>query len=120
MLFLLYSFLSIYLASLIIFTNFGLLKKILLRFISFLTYEIKFIITVLFCGILTVRGWLRAEGLVVDYGGYRFQGIDSGGPEEIVKPATKYGGILFLTTFIGLRFFCGAILVVVFFDWRHI
>jgi hypothetical protein len=58
--------------------------------------EIKFVIICLPGVFLTVRGWFRAEGMVIGFGSYRNETASVGKPKEMFKPRAGYGGIPFL------------------------
>jgi hypothetical protein len=57
---------------------------------------IKFAIVCLLGIYLTVRGWCRAERMVIGLGSYRNETGSVSKPKEMFKPRTGYGGIPFL------------------------
>jgi hypothetical protein len=83
-----------------------------------ISLELKFIIISSFCGVLTILGWLRAEGLVTDYGEYQYEIPDSDKSNETTKSVTGYGGIPYLITKLGARlFFLGILLMATIVGW---
>lgn len=85
----------------------------------------------LICGTLSILGWFRAEGLIVDYGEYRAASQQPKNPQGQFKVPNGFGGIPFIfgTAFFGVWSF-GVIFLIVMnllglftrhqFNWHHL
>ena len=80
---------------------FGLVGGIYLLYKSAISIESKSVIAYFWGLVFTVPGWLRAEGLVVDYGSYRRETAGAGHGRGKFKPRSGFGGAPYLL----MRFF---------------
>lgn len=75
--------------------------------------EIKFAIIFLLGVFFTVRGWFRAEGMVIGLGTYRNEAAGVDKPKEMFKPRAGYGGIPFLIMNCCIRYIAAMALLTV-------
>jgi hypothetical protein len=75
---------------------FGLVGGIYFFYKSTLHIEVKTVIACFFGFVFSVLGWLRAEGLVIDFGSYRREIAGTGRSRGKFKPRPGFGGVPYL------------------------